>query len=68
MIDKALRDKSFNEAIKIVAKNNEISQKRVRELIDPDNRNESRKTIAYAVQNWTVELYNREMQKRSIDY
>ena len=67
MIDEDLQKECRNLAIKKVAKNRNTTQKHIKEILNRGyNRdmNIQMRTVKFAVANWTVELYNREMQKR----
>ena len=64
-IDKKLQKECYNKAIKTVARNRETTQKHVREILGRSyNLDIPMLTVKYAVENWTVEYYNREMQAR----
>ena len=61
-INKKLQKESYNKAIKKVAANNDVTQKHVKEILEKDDKSNSMLTIKYAVENWTVEFYNRGMR------
>ena len=58
-IDKNLQKESYNKAIKKVAANNDVTQKRVKEILEKTDKSTLMQTIKYAVENWTIEYYNR---------
>ena len=60
-INKKLQKESYNKAIKKVAANNDVTQKRVKEILEKTDKSISMQTIKYAVENWTIEYYNRGM-------
>ena len=68
-IDKELQKECYNKAIKKVASNYELTQKYVRSKANRRTYKERLRgiyeiCIQNAVKNWTVEFYNREMERR----
>ena len=64
-IDKKLQKECYNKAIKKVAANRDTTQKHVKEILGRTyNLDTPMLSVKYAVENWTIEYYNREMQAR----
>ena len=64
-IDKKLQKKCNKEAKRYIAKKYDVTQKRINDLITGKyNADFEGMFLLNAIKNWTVELYNREMQKR----
>ena len=72
MIDIKLQKECYEKAIKHVASRWDLSQKYVRKLANQrgGGKDKLRRIYQYyiqnAVKNWTVEFYNKEMQKRHL--
>ena len=65
MIDRKLQKECYKKAIKRTAENNNLTQKHVKEIVTKKySLNNDMLPIQNSVENWTVEYYNREMQKR----
>ena len=63
LIDKELQKQCREDAIKLVAQRRSVTQKYVREMLKKTSKDVYTTATQNAVKNWTVELYNKEMQR-----